>query len=218
MAKPGPEKKRPRRPAVDRVAVGIRRAFYRGLSRDCLNQAWGRLNVFRNDQVEVKYFRGKCRERRGIVYERLSAKIGRPISDLSKWFTGQSPEWANIILVMTSLSADYSALLPMASKSSRRSSACMEALQFARRKVLKLPRIEPDSFLVTVRCLESLFSDETWVKCRNVPSQRPGVLRGLAKELAVSAGFLDLIDRNFGDAYVIWNKHYANAIDEEIWR
>lgn len=144
--------------------------------------------------------------------------IGRWTGEVSRWFNNASPEWSNLLLVMTALDVSWMAIEPIVEKKRRKTAGCMGALRFIQAEKYTLPAAKVDSVDFLVNCLEALFTSENWNIHRLLPAERAMMLTRVAKEREISLEYLDTADRQWGDAYHIWLTHYANAIDEEIWR
>jgi hypothetical protein len=203
---------------VSPSSVKIRQAFYEGMSRECLDQAWQRLDNYRQSKMEVRRFRGRVCERRGIPLFRLAERLHRNTGELSKWFAGHSPEWSNLLVAITGLSADWKTLEPMAEKKHRRTAGCMASLRMIRRTQFGLSGRESEPAHYVVTCLETLFSDETWEFDRLILSRRNASLSRISDVSDVPRRDLDSADKKWGDAYRVFARFYADSMDEEIWQ
>lgn len=208
-------------PANDTVphefAVKIRQSFYEGLSRQCLDQAWERLNSFRASQTMPRLFRGEFTERRNVPLFLLAEKLHRTPGELSRWFQGHSPEWSNLMMVMTGLDADWESLQPMAKKAHRRSAGCMAAVRFIRRTRFGIPGRETEPAHFIVMCLEALFSCVNWETDRRFSDRRHVGIERVARETGLPGKSLDSADLEWGDSYRVWAQFYADSMDEQLW-
>lgn len=197
--------------------VKIRQSFYKGMARECLEQAWLRLNDFRDQKTDVRLFRGRVRERRGISLFQLAKQLKRSTGELNRWFHGSSPEWSNLLMVMTALDVDWLALQPIAEKKYRKTSGCMAALRFIRRTRFAKPGREDEPSHHVVTCLEAVFADDTWEVDRRIERRRLESLERISRQSKISVHQLNAADSEWGDAYRIWARFYADAMDEELW-
>lgn len=202
----------------DNLPLKVRHAFYEGLSRECLDQAWRKLADFRDQKRMTRMFRGKQRERQGIPLNEIATSLSRSTGELSRWFQGQSPSWANLALVMTALSAEWPDLQKLPEKQRRRIAGCIAAIRVIHRTHFgeSSPANPPTSS--AIRCLIALSDDESWIKARRLPSRREQVFRRVADANGIRLEELEVADRDCGDSFVWWLNYFANSLDEQIWQ
>jgi hypothetical protein len=198
----------------------VRRAFYEGLTRVCLDWAWLRLDDHRQQKKFTRLFRGRIREeKQSVPFAVLDKLLARKIGEVSRWFRGGSPSWANLTLVMTALEAEWPDLKQLPTKSERRSAACWEAILLIRRLSKGEKHKQKDVFGPhVVRCLLALFSNDKWPQERRVPDRRMPHLEHAAEELQIPAKELDAIDTEWGNHFAVLLQVYANSLDEQIWQ
>lgn len=197
----------------------IRRAFYEGLARVCLDWAWLRLDDHRQEKSLTRRFRGRIRERKGVPVQELARWLARSSGEISRWFSGTSPSWENLMLVMTALEADWSHLQRLPSRSERRLAACWEAILLIQRLTKGEKSKQKKVFCPhIVRCLLALFSDERWPQDRHVPERRQRHLEQVAKQLQIPATELDGLDAEWGNYFTVLLQVYANSLEEQIWQ
>lgn len=86
----------------------VRRAFYEGLARVCLDWAWLRLDDHRQQKTFTRLFRGRIREKKkNVPFAVLDKLLARKAGEVSRWFRGEYRSWANLTLVMTALDAEW---------------------------------------------------------------------------------------------------------------
>lgn len=217
MARQKPVRKRQTRTTTPNLPVKVRQAFYEGIARECLNQAWMKLDGFRAEKRMIRRFRGKLREREGVSLHDIALSLSRSPGELSRWFQGQSPSWANLLLVMTALSAEWPHLQNLPDKQRRRFAGCMAALRVIHRLEFSSTPIKSDLKPSTIRCLLALNSEDDWLPSRRDPVRREQVIRRVADLHALLTADLDVADRDWGNPFACWLQTYANSVDEQIW-
>ena len=200
------------------LPLKVRHAFYEGLARECLDSAWLKLNDFRDQKRTTRMFRGKVRERQGVPLNEIAASLSRSPGELSRWFQGQSPSWANLALVMTALSADWPDLQKLPEKKRRRIAGCIAALRVIRRVLCAVSSPVADPTYPTIRCLIALSGDESWIKARRLPERRKQVFVRVAAANQIRIEDLEAADRDWGDSFLWWLKVFADSLDEQIWQ
>jgi hypothetical protein len=176
----------------DPVLVGIRQAFYDGLARRCLAEAWLRLGQVREEKLAWRLFRGRNQQRQGIPLDVIANKLGRDVGTVARWFRGESPNWSNLLMAMTALDADWEHLKSLPSKTERRRAAISRALLHVSKTILGDERDRKGPTLQDLDFLEGLFERETWQTERRLPTQRQMVLQQRAKEIRADWKALDL--------------------------
>ena len=120
----------------DPILVGIRQAFYEGLSRKCLTQAWAGLDGFRQSKGSVRRFRGEEQWRDSTPLMEIAGLLGRDHGEVARWFRGESPEWSFLLVAMTALDAGWENLSTLPLKKERREAGWISAMAHVSRKLL----------------------------------------------------------------------------------
>lgn len=201
-----------------RLPIEVRQSFYEGLGRECLKAAWGSLDEYRRGQMMKRTFRGVFTERKGIPLEEIGLRLSRSRGEITRLFQGNSPDWSNLMMVMTSISADWPDLQRLPEKQRRKNAGCYEALRKIRRRVEGEVPNDPTDPVRVLEVLEILFRDEQWFAHRQFPQHREAALERIAGTAKLSARLLDAIDRVWGHAYTIWIREFADSMDEQIWQ
>jgi transcriptional regulator with XRE-family HTH domain len=204
--------------APQKFRVAIRRAFYEGLTRECLDWAWVKLSEFQQQKPLKRLFRGEIRERTPFPLEEIANRLARSTGEVSKWFAGKSPSWANLMMVMTVLDADWPHLQNLPAKPYRRSAGCMSALRLIRSELFGESPRPADPPHHVVQCLDMLFRDEQWISVRQEPDLRAAALARIAAQAGVSVKHLEEADQAWGNSFASWLGLYAEGWDEQIWR
>jgi hypothetical protein len=196
--------------------VAIRQAFYEGLSRSCLNAAWSGLNELRGAKHE---FLGKPLAKPGVSQVAIAAAIDRSAGEICRWLQGQSPEWANLMVVMLVLDAAWGDLPQLPTKTDRKRGGNSRALFHIRRHLLgdDSKELRPPTSL-ELRSLEPLFAHKQWVGARLIAKRRTKLLALIATERHIEESVLDAADRAWGTAFSILQQVYLDCIDIAIWR
>lgn len=203
---------------LDEEPIGhkMRRAFYDGIARECLDLAWQRLDEFRGKQVVKRTFRGRLQERPGMPLQEIAERINRNVGELSRWFSGQSPAWGNLSIVMTALSADWPDLQSLPDKKSRRIAGCIAALVVIRRYSNLEPAKPPST--QTINSLTALAEQADWSKSRCIPDRIPAVYAQASKASGISIRDLEAADRDWGYCFLRWLNEYLASLEECIWQ
>lgn len=197
------------------VSNKIRRAFCDGVSSVCLRDAWKRLDEYRKKKVVKRYFRGQWRDRQVVPLADIAEKLGRSAGEISRWFQNRSPDWGNLLMVMSTLDADWPSLrLPP--KEERKFAGLRKALRFISDGVLE--KSGHDFSEADLLCLEALWRDRRWGMVRLVPDLRLEAIARIAECADRPLDELDRVDRIWGDAYTYWPVTYGAAMDTNIWR
>ncbi len=196
--------------------VGIRQAFYEGLSRSCLNAAWSRARGLRSESAT---FLGESLRKRGVSQMKIATAIDRNPGEICRWLQGKSPEWANLMIVMLVLDANWGDLRDLPTKAERRRGGCSRALLHIRREILgdTSDQLRPPKPNV-LRCLEALFDHEQWAIGRRNAARRNQLLAEVATKRRLDHSVLDAADHAWGTAFHIFNHAYLQSIDVRIWR
>ena len=196
--------------------VAIRRAFYQGLGRTCLNAAWARINVLRENRGE---FLGRSLQGRGISQRMLADAIDRTPGEMCRWLQGQSPQWANLMVVMFAMEVGWNDLGEMPPKVERKRGGYLRALLDIRRRLLgdmgkkrKAPRP------AELWALESLFCHPQWEAGRRIASRREKLLKTVAEQQGVEESLLDAADQAWGEAFAILQQAYLQSVNVALWR
>jgi hypothetical protein len=181
------------------MSASIRRAYYEGIARYCLRHAWESLNLLRCNLIVERSFRGRRQRRKGVSYAHIAQNLGRDPGEIGRWFRAKSPWWANLMIAMYELNADWKDLGMLPSKRERRIAGLRSALGQAKTPDNEpaqraLPR--PDEVVV----LERLFSRREWPVLRKLPARREAALRQLAAEMGFDWTHLDSVDSSWGNA------------------
>ena len=168
----------------DPVIVAIRQAFYAGVGRTCLQEAWLQLDCFRDQQKTERLFRGKYQEREGVPLSHVARIVGRDVGEVGRWFRGESPEWANLLIAMTALDAEWNNLGKLPSKKERMIAGWSHALVHVRKRLMG-EKESPHPTSQEVDCLEKLFTQADWVAARHFNTHRQPTLERLADKLSL---------------------------------
>jgi hypothetical protein len=201
---------------TDKNWLKARQAFYAGLAQCCLNQAWLQLDDYRGTKVLTRLFRGKQQERKGMPIDVIAAGLSRNSGELSRWFNGKSPQWANLLMVMTVLDAGWAELKELPSKKERRTAGSIRALQAIKSNVYGRDK---DSAISerTITLLESLSAEPEWyVRRRSATLRRSTYLR-VAEKTGYGVDDLEQADSRWGDEWIWWVYRFGESIDEQIW-
>jgi hypothetical protein len=196
--------------------VAIRQAFYEGLSRSCLNAAWSDINTLRGMKDE---FLGKPLATPGVSQLKIATAIDRSTGEICRWLQGQSPEWANLMVVMVVLDAEWGDLYELPAKTERKRGGYSRALFHIRRHLIgdDSKELRPPTPL-DVRSLEALFAHEQWPGWRRIAGRRSKLLALIAKERHIERSVLDASDQAWGRAFSILRQVFLHSINVAIWR
>ncbi|HUY90322.1 MAG TPA: hypothetical protein VMV10_16420 [Pirellulales bacterium] len=196
--------------------VAVRQAFYEGLGRSCLNAAWSDLNAVRSTTDE---FLGRPLPKRGVSQLKIATAIDRSTGEICRWLQGQSPEWANLMVVMLVLDAAWDDLRELPAKMDRKRGGYQRALFYIRRHLLgdDSKELLPPT-LVNLRSLEALFNHEQWAAARRIARRRSELLALVAAEQNIDPSVMDASDQTWGMAFSILQRTYLHSIDVAIWR
>ena len=197
--------------------VAIRQAFYEGVARCCLGQAWTAMLDRRIARKKIRIVRGVARERKTTLLD-LAITLNRSTGELTRWFQGTSPDWANLTMIMLPLEADWCDLKSLPPTDERRISGFRHAIiQIARLDENKATsKLELENH--HVRLLGELFNDADWTVERNSKRHRSQIIRNMAAQWGVSAAIIDGVDSEWGDAYAALLGIYAEIIGDDVWR
>jgi hypothetical protein len=206
-------------PLVDFLVVGVRRSFYEGVARRCLREAWSRLEEYREAKPSMRLYRGETREREGTTLTEIGTMLGRDHGEVGRWFKGKSPAWANLTLVMTALNADWTNINSLPSKRDRRVAGWIQALSYARKKILREPSggVDPPTDF-DLDCLNALNADDDWLTSRRSTERRKALITRTARRTRLAETSLDLVDRKWGDAWALCMDAYGVTIDPRVWK
>lgn len=196
--------------------VAIRQAFYEGLGRACLTSAWSRINQFRENAVE---FLGNKLGRPNVSQTKIATAIDRSTGEVCRWLQGRSPEWANLMMMMLVLEAEWTDLSKMPAKDERRRGGCAMSLFHIRRHLIgdKSNELRPPK-PTELRSLELLFADAQWCGVRRLEVRRAKLLTQIAVGNSLDPVVLDAADKLWGTAFEILQRAVLETFDFKIWQ
>lgn len=196
--------------------VAIRQSFYEGLAGTCLKFAWKEVDDLRRNRCE---FLGRRLAKPLVSQQKIATSIDRSAGEICRWLQGESPNWANLMIVMLVLEASWPDLKKLPTKNNRKRGGYAYALHRIQRRLLNDTSEElslPTE--LELQSLEVLFAEPQWKAARHFEPRRARLLPQLAENGRIEQSVLDAADKAWGTAFAILQRAYIHCIDVAIWR
>jgi len=193
-----------RNPEDSKLKVLARQHYYAGASFASLQHAWSSLRAHCDRQHTKRLINGVTKVRLGVPMEEIAGRLNRNKGEISKWFAGKVPDWANLVMVMSTLRVHWLQLNELGPWEDR----FILGFRHALRAVLihstsdppeSIPYPEPK----LLRVLQRLCLEPNWPVLRRAPGRRIEILSKVSQEFGMELEELDCAEKRWGHACIV---------------